>query len=84
MTALHQAALAASEPIDLNYEALVDIVAAAMLEQELQLRNDFGIFFKILWGISSIFKYRPIGYSSTARIAVYLTQQDMEKRNERS
>ena len=84
MTALHHAALEATWPIDLDHEALVDKVAAAMLEQELEVRNDFGIFSKILWAASSIFKYRPIGYSSTARIAVYLTQQDMERRHERN
>ncbi len=84
MTAIHHTALEATWPIDLDHEALVDEVAAAMLEQELEVINDFGIFSKILWGVSSIFKYRPIRYSSTARIAVYLTQQDMERRNVRS
>ena len=59
-------------------------MTAAMLEQELEVRTNFGIFSKILWGVSSIFKYRPIGDSSAARIAVYLTQQDMERRHERS
>ena len=70
MTAIHCAALEATEPTDFDHEALVD--------------NDFGIFSKILWAVSSIFNYSPIAYSSTARIAVYLTQQDMEKRSERS
>lgn len=84
MTVLHRAALEATESIDLDYEALVDRVAAAMLEQELEVRSNFGIFSKILQAVSSIFKYSPIAYSSKARIAVYLTQQDMEKRNERS
>lgn len=84
MTAIHHAALEATWPIDINHEALVDKVAAAMLEQELEVRNDFGIFSKILQAVSSIFKYSPIAYSSRARIAVYPTQQDMEKRNERS
>jgi len=84
MTALHHAALAATEPTDLDHEALVDEVAAAMLEQELEVRSNFGIFSKILQTISSIFKYSPIAYSSKARIAVYLTQQDMERRHERS
>ncbi len=59
-------------------------MTAAMLEQELEVINDFGIFSKILQAVSSIFKYFPIAYSSTARIAVYLTQQDMERRHERS
>lgn len=84
MTALHHTALRASELIDLNHEALVDKVAAAMLEQELEVRNDFGIFSKILQAVSGIFKYSQIAYSSRARIAVYLTQQDMERRHERS
>ncbi len=56
----------------------------AMLEQELEVRSSFGIFSKILQAVSNIFKYSPIACSSKAKIAVYLTQQDMERRHERS
>lgn len=41
MTAIHRTALQATEQIDLDHEALVDRVAAAMLEQELEVINDF-------------------------------------------
>ena len=84
MTALHHAALDTTEPTDFDHEALVNFVAFYILEQELEVWSNFGIFSKILQAISSIFKYSPIAYSSKARIAVYLTQQDMERRHERS
>lgn len=78
MTAIYRKAM--RQPVSIEDEFLIDEIAAAMLERELQVWNDFGIFSKILRGVSSIWKFSTIAYSSKARVAVYLTQQDMELR----